>query len=114
MTFTPKTGPAWSRETRAAEGAAERVEMKKSRYSEEQIIGILKEHEAGMETAELCRKHNVSAATFYQWKAKFGGLEASDAKKLRHLEQENAKLKRVVADLTLDNVVLKDLLSKNW
>ena len=88
--------------------------MKKSRYSEEQIIGILKEHEAGMKTAELCRKHNVSAATFYQWKAKFGGLDVSDAKKLRHLEQENAKLKRVVADLTLDNVVLKDLLSKNW
>ena len=88
--------------------------MKKSRYSEEQISGILKEHEAGMKTAELCRKHNVSAATFYQWKAKFGGLEASDVKKLRHLEQENAKLKRVVADLTLDNVVLKDLLSKNW
>ena len=88
--------------------------MKKSGYSEEQIIGILKEHEAGMKTAELCRKHNVSAATFYQWKAKFDGLEASDAKKLRHLEQENAKLKRVVADLTLDNVVLKDLLSKNW
>ena len=87
--------------------------MKKSRYSEEQIIGILKEHEAGMKTAELCRKHNVSAATFYQWKAKFGGLEVNDAKKLRHLEQENAKLKRVVADLTLDNVVLKDLLSKN-
>jgi len=87
--------------------------MKKSRYSEEQIIGILKEHEAGMKTAELCRKHNVSAATFYQWKAKFGGLDVNDAKKLRHLEQENAKLKRVVADLTLDNVVLKDLLSKN-
>jgi putative transposase len=85
--------------------------MKKSRYSEEQIIGILKEHEAGMKTAELCRKHNISAATFYQWKAKFGGLEVNDAKKLRHLEQENAK---VVADLTLDNVVLKDLLSKNW
>ena len=114
LTFTPRFGPAYIRETRAAEGAAERVEMKKSRYSEEQIIGILKEHEAGMKTAELCRKHNVSAATFYQWKAKFGGLDVNDAKKLRHLEQENAKLKRVVADLTLDNVVLKDLLSKNW
>ena len=84
--------------------------MKKSRYSEEQIIGILKEHEAGMKTAELCRKHNISAGTFYQWKAKFGGLDVNDAKKL----QENAKLKRVVADLTLDNVVLKDLLSRNW
>ncbi len=88
--------------------------MKKSRYSEEQIIGILKEHEAGMKTAELCRKHNISGATFYQWKAKLGGMEVTDAKKLRHLEQENAQLKRVVADLTLDNVVLKDLLSKNW
>lgn len=88
--------------------------MKKSRYSEEQIIGMLKEHEAGLRTSELCRKHNISAATFYQWKAKFGGMDSSDAKKLRHLEQENAKLKRVVADLTLDNVVLKDLLSKNW
>jgi putative transposase len=96
------------------EGAAERVEMKKGRYSEEQIMGILKEHEAGMKTAEMCRKHNISAATFYQWKAKFGGLEVSDAKKLRHLEQENAKLKRVVADRTLDNVALQDLLSKNW
>ena len=88
--------------------------MKKCRYSEEQIIGMLKEHEAGLKTSELCRKHNISAATFYQWKAKFGGMDSSDAKKLRHLEQENAKLKRVVADLTLDNVVLKDLLSKNW
>lgn len=88
--------------------------MKKSRYSEEQIIGMLKEHEAGLKTSELCRKHNISAATFYQWKAKFGGMDSSDAKKLRHLEQENAKLKGVVADLTLDNVVLKDLLSKNW
>ena len=96
------------------EGTVERVEMKKSRYSEEQIMGILKEHEAGMKTAELCRKHNISAATFYQCKARFGGLEVNDAKKLRHLEQENAKLKRVLADLTLDNVVLKDLLSKNW
>jgi putative transposase len=62
--------------------------MKKSRYSEEQIIGILKEHEAGMKTAELCRKHNIGAGTFYQWKAKFGGLDVNDAKKLRHLEQE--------------------------
>ena len=84
----------------------------KKRYSEEQIIAILKKHEAVMKTAELCRKHNVTAATFYQWKAKFSGMEVNDAKKLRHLEQENAKLKRVVADLTLDNVLLKDL-SKN-
>jgi putative transposase len=88
--------------------------MKKSRYSEEQIIGILKEHEAGMKTTELHGKHNISAATLYPVEGKFGGRDVSDAKKLRHLEQVNAKLKRVVADLTLDNVVLKDLLLKNW
>jgi putative transposase len=88
--------------------------MKKSRFSEEQIVGILKQHEAGKKTADVCREHGISAATFYHWKGKYGGLEVSDAKKLRHLEEENAKLKRVVADLTLDNVVLKDLLSKNW
>ena len=88
--------------------------MKKSRYSEEQIIGMLKEHEAGLKTSELCRKHNISAATFYQWKAKFGGMDSSDAKKLRHLEQENAKLKRLLADSMLDNAALKDLLGKKW
>jgi len=88
--------------------------MKKSRYSEEQIIGILKEQKAGMKTAELRCKHKVSAAILHQWKAKLGGMDVTDAKKLRHLEQENAELKRVMADLMLDNVVLKDLLSKNW
>ena len=88
--------------------------MRNSRYSEEQIIALLKEHEAGMKTADLCRKHGISPATFYNWKAKFGGMDVSDAKRLRHLEDENAKLKRVVADLTLDNVVLKDLVAKNF
>jgi putative transposase len=87
--------------------------MRNSRYSEEQIIALLKEHDAGVKTTDLCRKHGISTATFYNWKAKFGGMDVSDAKRLRHLEEENAKLKRVVADLTLDNVVLKDLVAKN-
>lgn len=88
--------------------------MRNSRYSEEQIIALLKEHDAGVKTTDLCRKHGISTATFYNWKAKFGGMDVSDAKRLRHLEEENAKLKRVVADLTLDNVVLKDLVTKNF
>jgi putative transposase len=88
--------------------------MKKSRFSEEQIIGILKEHEAGVKTSDLCRKHGFTPATFYAWKGRFGGMEVTDAKRLRQLQEENTRLKRVVADLTLDNVVLKDLLSKNW
>ena len=86
----------------------------KSRFSEEQIIGILHQHEGGVATSQLCREHNISAATFYKWKAKFGGLQVDEAKRLRQLEAENAKLKRVVADLTLDNVTLRDVLSKNW
>ena len=86
----------------------------KRRFSEEQIIGILKQQESGIATGELCRQHNISSATFYKWKAKFGGMNASEAQKLRQLEAENAKLKRIVADLTLDNVALKDVLSKNW
>lgn len=88
--------------------------MKKSRFTEEQIIGILKEHDAGVKTADLCRRHGMSPATFYKWKSKFGGMEVSDAKRLRALESENSKLKRLVADLTLDNVSLKDVLSKKW
>jgi putative transposase len=88
--------------------------MRNSRYSEEQIIALLKEHDAGVKTTDLCRKHGISPATFYNWKAKFGGMDVSDAKRLRHLEDENAKLKRVVAELTLDNVVLKDLVTKNF
>lgn len=88
--------------------------MKKSRFTEEQIVGILKEHEGGIKTADLCRKHGISAATFYAWKGRYSGMDVNDAKRLKHLQEENAKLKRVVADLTLDNVVLKDLVSKNW
>jgi putative transposase len=86
----------------------------KRRFSEEQIIPLLKQHEAGVPVAELCREHNVSSATFYKWKSKYGGMDVSEAKRLRQLEEENAKLKRLVADLSLDNVALKDLLSKNW
>ena len=90
----------------------------KGRFSEEQIIGLLKQQEAGIPVAQLCRDHNVSQATFYKWKAKFGGMNVSEAKRLRQLEDENAKLKRIVADLSadlsLDLVAVKDLLSKNW
>ena len=88
--------------------------MKRSRFSEEQIIGILREQEAGSTTADVCRKHGISEATFYKWKAKFGGLEVSDAKRLKSLEDENTKLKKLLADAMLDNAALKELLSKNW
>ncbi len=88
--------------------------MKRSRFSEEQIIGILKEHEAGIAVADLARKHGISAATLYSWKAKFGGMEVSDAKRLRALEEENAKLKRLLAEAMLDNTALKDLVSRKW
>jgi putative transposase len=88
--------------------------MKRTRFTEEQIIGILKEAEAGAKTAEPARRHGVSEATIYNWKAKYGGLEVSEAKRLRSLEDENAKLKRLLADTMLDNAALKDLLSKKW
>ena len=88
--------------------------MKRSRFSEEQIIGILKEHEAGVSIADLCRKHGVSDARIYKWKAKFGGMEVSEAKRLRTLEDENTRLKRLLADAMLDNAALKDLLGKKW
>lgn len=86
----------------------------KKRFSEEQIIQVLKEHSGGGNVGELCRRHGISPATLYKWKAKFGGMEVSDAKKLRALESENAKLKKLLADTMLDKVALQDLLSKNW
>ena len=88
--------------------------MKRKRFSEEQIIGVLKEHEAGVKTADLCRKHGISEQTFYNWKARYGGLEVSEAKRLKGLENENAKLKKLLADSMLDNAALKDLLAKKW
>ena len=88
--------------------------MKRSRFTEEQIIGILREQEAGVATAEVCRRHGVSSATFYKWKAKFGGLDVSEARRLKALVEVNARLTRLGADAMLDNVALKDLLGKKW
>ena len=88
--------------------------MKRSRFTEEQIIGILREQETGVPVADLCRKHGLSSPTFYTWKAKFGGMDVSEARRLKTLEDENAKLKRLLADARLDNVTLKDLLGKKW
>lgn len=88
--------------------------MKRSRFTEEQIIGILREQETGVPVADLCRMHGLSSPTFYKWKAKFGGMDVSEARRLKALEDENAKLKRLLADAMLDNVALKDLLGKKW
>ena len=88
--------------------------MKRTRFTEEQIIGILKEQEAGAKTLDVCRKHGVSSATFYKWKAKYGGLDVSEAKRLKALEDENARLKKLLAEAMLDNAVLKDIASKKW
>jgi putative transposase len=88
--------------------------MKKIKYTEEQIVGILKEVEAGITVVEVCRKYGISDATYYNWKAKYGGMTASDVKRLRHLEDENRRLKQIVADLTLDNTALKAVISKNF
>ena len=88
--------------------------MRQSRFTEEQIIAILAEQERGMKTAEVCRKHGISPNTFYKWKAKYGGLDVSDARKLKGLETENARLKRIVADLTVQNDILKEVNQRKW
>jgi putative transposase len=86
----------------------------KKRHTEEQIIGILKQAETGIPVADLLREHNISQGTFYRWKAKYGGMEVNEAKRLKAVEEENRRLKRLVADLSLDNQILKDINSKNW
>ncbi len=88
--------------------------MKRSRFTEEQIIGILKEHQAGMSAADLCRKHGISDATFYKWRSRYGGMEVSDAKKLKALEAENARLKKLLAESMMDVSTLKEMLGKNF
>lgn len=88
--------------------------MKKTRFSEEQIIAVLREQEAGMKTADVCRKHGISSATLYAWKAKYGGMDVSQARKLKVLEEENGRLKRLLADAMLDNAVLKEVAAKKW
>ncbi|ANP89295.1 putative transposase [Rhizobium leguminosarum] len=88
--------------------------MKKQRFTEEQIIAVLKEQEAGAKAADLCRKHGISEATFYNWKAKFGGMDVSEAKRLKALEDENARLKKLLAEQMLDAAALRELLAKKW
>ena len=88
--------------------------MKRSRFTEEQIIGILREQESGLKVAEVCRQHGISQPTFYAWKAKYGGMSVSDAKRLKQLEEENTKLNKLLAEAMLDNAVLKDITSRKW
>ena len=88
--------------------------MKRKRFREEQIIGVLKENEAGAKVDDICRRHGISSATFYAWRKKYGGLEVSEARRLRELETENARLKKIVADQMLDMTAMKELLAKNW
>jgi putative transposase len=95
------------------ESVEKETDMRQSRFTEEKIIEVLTEQERGMGTAEVCRKHGISPATFYKWKAKFGGMDVCEARKLKTLETENSRLKKLLADAMLDNAVLKDLLGKN-
>jgi putative transposase len=90
------------------------MDMKPSRFTEEQIIGILREQEAGAKMSDVCRKYGISSATFYKWKAKYGGLDVSDAKRLKALEDENAKLKKLLAEAELDKAMLKEIAAKKW
>jgi putative transposase len=93
---------------------AKETDMKRSRFTEEQIIGVLKEHQAGLSATELCRKHGISDATFYNWRSKFGGMEVSEAKRLKQLEDENAKLKKLLAESVMDVSTLREMLGKNF